>query len=251
MRPVHFLLGCASLLGLAVGALAAAPPGSSGTSTAAARSWVADNGNGTYSNPLFYEEFEDPDVIRVGDDYYLAGTTMHMNPGLVVMHSKDLVNWELASYCIDRLDLGPEIPTRGRKHLRPGHLGALHPLPRRHVLRLLQRQRRGHPGLSLEVAQRPVGTQPAPRHARPVGPLRRRRQDLRDLRRRPAHHRRTQQGPHRDPPQHAPPDERPGHGRGPPSLQDQGQVLRRLRHPRRAYRPGGRPRRLDRRSLAG
>jgi xylan 1,4-beta-xylosidase len=69
--------------------------------------WTADNGNGTYSNPLFYEEFEDPDVIRVGEDYYLAGTTMHMNPGVIIMHSKDLVNWELASYCIERLNLGP------------------------------------------------------------------------------------------------------------------------------------------------
>ena len=75
--------------------------------------WIADNGNGTYSNPLFYEEFEDPDVIRVGEDYYLAGTTMHMNPGLMIMHSKDLVNWELASYCIDRLDLGPAYRLEG------------------------------------------------------------------------------------------------------------------------------------------
>ena len=45
--------------------------------TATAQSWTADNGNGTYTNPLFYDEFSDPDVIRVGDDYYLAGTTMH------------------------------------------------------------------------------------------------------------------------------------------------------------------------------
>ena len=56
---------------------------------------------------LFYEEFEDPDVIRVGEDYYLAGTTMHMNPAVQLMHSKDLVNWELVGYCMDRLDLGP------------------------------------------------------------------------------------------------------------------------------------------------
>jgi beta-xylosidase len=77
------------------------------SSTPPAQSWTADNGNGTYSNPLFYEEFEDPDVIRVGEDYYLAGTTMHMNPALIVLHSKDLVNWELASYCMDRLDFGP------------------------------------------------------------------------------------------------------------------------------------------------
>ena len=59
-----------------------------------AQSWTADNGNGTYTNPLFYDEFSDPDIIRVGDDYYLAGTTMHTVPGLVILHSKDLVNWE-------------------------------------------------------------------------------------------------------------------------------------------------------------
>jgi len=67
-------------------------------------SWTADNGNGTFTNPLFYDEFSDPDVIRVGDDYYLAGTTMHTVPGLVILHSKDLVNWENISYCFDRFD---------------------------------------------------------------------------------------------------------------------------------------------------
>jgi beta-xylosidase len=84
-----------------------------GISAVASQSWTADNGNGTYSNPLFYEEFEDPDVIRVGEDYYLAGTTMHMNPALTVLHSKDLVNWELASYCMDRLDFGPAFRLEG------------------------------------------------------------------------------------------------------------------------------------------
>lgn len=67
-------------------------------------SWTADNGNGTYTNPLLYDEFSDPDIIRVGDDYYLAGTTMHCVPGLVILHSKDLVNWENVSYCFDRFD---------------------------------------------------------------------------------------------------------------------------------------------------
>lgn len=67
-------------------------------------SWTADNGNGTFTNPLFYDEFSDPDIIRVGDDYYLAGTTMHTVPGLVILHSKDLVNWENVSYCFDRFD---------------------------------------------------------------------------------------------------------------------------------------------------
>ena len=67
-------------------------------------SWTADNGNGTFTNPLFYDEFSDPDILRVGDDYYLAGTTMHTVPGLVILHSRDLVNWENISYCFDRFD---------------------------------------------------------------------------------------------------------------------------------------------------
>ena len=62
------------------------------------KSWSADNGNGTYTNPLFYDEFTDPDIIRVGKDYYLAGTTMHCVPGIVILHSTDLVNWKFASY---------------------------------------------------------------------------------------------------------------------------------------------------------
>lgn len=76
--------------------------------TASAQSWTADNGNGTFTNPLFYDEFSDPDILRVGDDYYLAGTTMHTVPGLVILHSKDLVNWENISYCFDRFDFSDD-----------------------------------------------------------------------------------------------------------------------------------------------
>jgi xylan 1,4-beta-xylosidase len=72
-----------------------------------AATWTADNGNGTFTNPLFYEEFSDPDLIRVGDDFYLTGTTMHAMPGLPILHSKDLVNWRLLGYVFDKLDLGP------------------------------------------------------------------------------------------------------------------------------------------------
>jgi xylan 1,4-beta-xylosidase len=91
----------------------AASPAPDNLSAAARQHWTADNGNGTYSNPLFYEEFEDPDVIRVGTDYYLASTTMHMNPAVIIMHSKDLVNWELAGYCTNKLDLGPAYRLEG------------------------------------------------------------------------------------------------------------------------------------------
>ncbi|MFZ0428775.1 MAG: glycoside hydrolase 43 family protein [Acidobacteriota bacterium] len=107
LAPSLLLIGSALLFSTA------ALPECQGASSSAGQSWTADNGNGTYSNPLFYEEFEDPDVIRVGDDYYLAGTTMHMNPAVIVLHSKDLVNWELASYCMDRLDLGPAFRLEG------------------------------------------------------------------------------------------------------------------------------------------
>ncbi|HQG45956.1 MAG TPA: family 43 glycosylhydrolase, partial [bacterium] len=78
-------------------------------SQAISQTWTADNGNGTYSNPLFYEEFSDPDMIRVGDDFYLTGTTMHTMPGLPILHSRDLVNWELLGYAAERLDLGPDL----------------------------------------------------------------------------------------------------------------------------------------------
>ena len=68
--------------------------------------WTSDNGNGTYTNPLFYDEFSDPDMIRVGDDYYLTGTTNHAMPGLPMLHSKDLVNWEFLCNVSDKLDFG-------------------------------------------------------------------------------------------------------------------------------------------------
>jgi xylan 1,4-beta-xylosidase len=71
------------------------------------KTWTPDNGNGSFTNPLFYDEFSDPDLIRVGDWFYLTGTTMHTMPGLPVLRSKDLVNWEFLSYAADKLDFGP------------------------------------------------------------------------------------------------------------------------------------------------
>ena len=67
----------------------------SSTMTFAQKSWTADNGDGTFTNPLFFEDTPDPCMIRVGGDYYLTCSSMHMMPGLPIMHSKDLVNWEL------------------------------------------------------------------------------------------------------------------------------------------------------------
>jgi xylan 1,4-beta-xylosidase len=82
-----------------------------------AQTWTPDNGNGTFTNPLFYEEFSDPDLIRVGEDYYLTGTTMHSMPGLPVLQSRDLVNWKLLGYALQKLDLGPEFRLEGGKNV--------------------------------------------------------------------------------------------------------------------------------------
>jgi xylan 1,4-beta-xylosidase len=81
--------------------------------TPARPTWTADNGDGTFTNPLFYEEFSDPDIIRVGDAWYMTGTTMHCMPGLPVLRSTDLVNWTLLCYAFERLDLGPAFRLEG------------------------------------------------------------------------------------------------------------------------------------------
>lgn len=64
----------------------------------------SDNGDGTFTNPVLWADVPDPDVIRVGDDYYMVSTTMHLMPGAPIMHSKDLVNWKIINYLYDKLD---------------------------------------------------------------------------------------------------------------------------------------------------
>lgn len=64
----------------------------------------SDNGNGTYTNPLIAADFPDPDVIRVGDTYYMVTTTMFVFPGVTVLRSHDLVNWEYCSNAVPRFD---------------------------------------------------------------------------------------------------------------------------------------------------
>jgi beta-xylosidase len=64
------------------------------------RVWVADNGNGTYKNPVINADYSDPDAIRVGDDYYLISSSFNHMPGLPILHSKDLVNWTLIGHAL-------------------------------------------------------------------------------------------------------------------------------------------------------
>jgi xylan 1,4-beta-xylosidase len=87
------------------------------SSQAQRATWTADNGNGTFTNPLFYEEFSDPDMIRVGEYFYLTGTTMHSMPGLPILRSRDLVNWQFVAYAMDKLDLGPQFRMEEGKNI--------------------------------------------------------------------------------------------------------------------------------------
>jgi beta-xylosidase len=64
--------------------------------------WVSDKGNGTYQNPILNADYSDPDVIRVGNDYYMVSSSFNCMPGLPILHSKDLVNWQMINYALKK-----------------------------------------------------------------------------------------------------------------------------------------------------
>lgn len=65
--------------------------------------WNPDLGNGMYKNPVINADYSDPDVVCVGDDYYMTASSFNCIPGLPILHSKDLVNWELIGYAVTKL----------------------------------------------------------------------------------------------------------------------------------------------------
>lgn len=62
--------------------------------------WVSDNGDGTYKNPIIHADYSDPDVCRVGDDFYMTSSSFNAIPGLPILHSKDLVNWTIINHAL-------------------------------------------------------------------------------------------------------------------------------------------------------
>ncbi len=64
----------------------------------------SDNGDSTYTNPVIAADFPDPDVVLEGDTYYMVTTTMFIFPGVTVLKSHDLVNWEYCSNAVPRFD---------------------------------------------------------------------------------------------------------------------------------------------------
>ena len=63
--------------------------------------WCPDNGDGTYTNPVLFADYSDPDVCVVGEDYYLTASSFNCIPGLPILHSKDLVNWQIVGYALE------------------------------------------------------------------------------------------------------------------------------------------------------
>ena len=64
------------------------------------RAWVPDMGDGTYINPVINADYSDPDVVAVGDDFYMTASSFGCAPGLPILHSRDLVNWDIVNYAL-------------------------------------------------------------------------------------------------------------------------------------------------------
>ncbi len=66
--------------------------------------WVSDQGDGTFKNPVLHADYSDPDIVRVGDDYFMTSSSFHTLPALPILHSKDLVNWTLVNHAVKSFD---------------------------------------------------------------------------------------------------------------------------------------------------
>jgi beta-xylosidase len=71
--------------------------------------WVSDDGQGGYKNPVLYADYSDPDVAGVNGDYYLTASSFNCVPGLPILHSRDLVNWEIVNHALPRLYESPQL----------------------------------------------------------------------------------------------------------------------------------------------
>jgi beta-xylosidase len=87
--------------------------------------WVPDQGDGTYRNPVLHADYSDPDVVRVGSDYFLTSSSFNCTPGLPILHSRDLVNWRIVNHALKNL------PHPRYSEVQPGH-GVWAPTIRHH-----------------------------------------------------------------------------------------------------------------------
>jgi beta-xylosidase len=92
MRGVFFIFTAAFV---SQAALAQTSSPSNAAERPVSKVWVADRGDDAYRNPIIHADYSDPDVIRVGDDFYMTSSSFNAVPGLPILRSKDLVNWTI------------------------------------------------------------------------------------------------------------------------------------------------------------
>src|SRR5699024_10904797 len=65
--------------------------------------WNPDLGDGYYKNPIIHADYSDPDVVRVGGDYFMVASSFNLSPCLPILHSKDLVNWTIVNHVCEHM----------------------------------------------------------------------------------------------------------------------------------------------------
>ena len=93
-RGVFWLLGCT---------LCIVPCAEAQEQAYVSKVWSPDLGDGTYKNPVIHADYSDPDICAVGNDFYMTASSFACAPGLPILHSMDLVNWEIVNYALDRV----------------------------------------------------------------------------------------------------------------------------------------------------
>ena len=115
-----------------------------------AQLWIPDLGNGKYKNPIIYADYSDPDVVRVGDDFYMVASSFNCMPGIPVLHSKDLVNWKIIGHVYEKLPF--------EKYNKPAHgQGSWAPSIRYHNKLYYVYFCTPHEGLFVATAEDPSG----------------------------------------------------------------------------------------------
>src|SRR5215468_11589715 len=76
--------------------------------------WSPNVDAATYRNPIVFADYSDPDVVRVGNDFYMTASSFTSFPGLPILHSRDLVNWRIVSHALPTFpDSAFDLPQHG------------------------------------------------------------------------------------------------------------------------------------------
>ncbi len=115
-----------------------------------ARMWNPDLGDGRYRNPVLFADYSDPDVIRIGSDFYLVASSFNCMPGIPILRSRDMVNWTLLGHVYERLPF--------EKFDKPAHgQGSWAPSIRFHDGQFFVYFCTPHEGLFMARAENPAG----------------------------------------------------------------------------------------------